>query len=75
MIIGNEATLSTSLSILNNDRFEIANLRNKTLILISDTPSYLDELPTVNALTGGDSAPIRLKHLNSHGSLQYTGEL
>lgn len=58
---GHGKVVSTSLKGLNSDRFEIANVREKNLILISDSELYTGKLEILKQITGGDLLNARLK--------------
>ena len=62
MLVGEEATLTTTLRDLQNDRFEGANLTGKRLICINDTDTFKGDLSMLKAITGGDSIIGRTKH-------------
>jgi len=65
MLLGNRDILSTTLHSLNNDRFELAHLKFKRLVCISDTPLFFVDLSIIKAITGGDTVPIRYKFANT----------
>ena len=62
MLVGAEATLTTTLRDLQNDKFEGANLTGKRLICINDTDTFRGDLSVLKAITGGDSIIGRTKH-------------
>ena len=62
MVVGSEATLTTTFRDLNQDRFEGLNLIGKRLICINDTESFKGDISVVKAITGGDSIVGREKH-------------
>ena len=62
MLVGEEATLTTTLRDLHMDKFECANLTGKRLICINDTEVFKGDLSTLKAITGGDSIIGRVKH-------------
>ena len=53
--IGKESAITTSLKVLNSDRFEITNLVGKKLISIVDSTFYKGDVSVLKMLTGGDS--------------------
>lgn len=60
-LVGISSTITTSFKALNNDTFEITNLREKKLILINDAEFYQGNMAVLKALTGGDLLKGRRK--------------
>ena len=60
--IGKESAITTSLKVLNSDRFEITNLVGKKLISIVDSTFYKGDVSVLKMLTGGDSLMGRTKY-------------
>jgi putative DNA primase/helicase len=59
---GDKNTVTTSLSSMNNDRFEPINFKNKSLISISDSERFKGtNLSPLKMLTGGDRIQGRIK--------------
>ena len=81
MLVGEEATLTTTLRDLQNDKFEGANLIGKRLICVNDTETFKGDLCVLKAITGGDSITGRTKHasgsfeVRAHGRLVVTGNV
>ena len=81
MLVGEEATLTTTLRDLQQDKFEGANLTGKRLICINDTETFKGDLYVLKAITGGDSIIGRTKHASGsfevrpHGRLVITGNV
>jgi P4 family phage/plasmid primase-like protien len=57
MLIGKENTHSTTMTDLNTNRFEPANLRGKRLVLMSDEDKYAGGIGILKSASGGD--PLR----------------
>ena len=57
MLIGKENTHSTTMTELNGNRFEPANLRGKRLVLMSDEDKYTGGIGILKSASGGD--PLR----------------
>ncbi len=55
MLIGDENTHSTSLENICENRFEVANLYNKRLVICPDEDRRIRGLSTFKSVTGGDS--------------------
>lgn len=62
-LVGQHGTVITSLKALNNDPFEVYNLKDKYLIIISDTEFYRGDLSILKQVTGGDPLKARVKFL------------
>ena len=60
--IGKENQATTDLKNLEQNRFEVAGLYAKRLVVINDSSRYGGEVSTLKALTGGD--PIRFEKKN-----------
>lgn len=60
-LIGDRGTVVTSLRSLNNDGFEVYNLKDKHLIIISDTEYYSGDLSVLKQAVGGDPLKGRIK--------------
>ena len=57
MLIGKENTHTTTMTDLNTNRFEPANLRGKRLVLMSDEDKYTGGIGILKSASGGD--PLR----------------
>lgn len=75
MLVGEEATLTTTIRDLQNDKFEGANIVWKRLICINDTEVFKGDLSTLKALTGGDSLMGRIKHESGSFQVRSRGRL
>lgn len=62
VLVGEEATVTTSLRDLNTDKFEGSNLSGKRLVVINDTEGFKGDLQVLKAITGGDSIQGRNKY-------------
>lgn len=61
ILSGEEDVLASSLKSLNNDRFELANLKDITLVYLTDNDNYQGDLGQLKKLTGGDLLQGRIK--------------
>ena len=68
VMVGKEATHSTTLKALNQDQFEIANLIGKKLLLINDADKYSGNLNVLKSYTGGDS--LRGRKMFTQGTIE-----
>jgi putative DNA primase/helicase len=72
MIIGKENTHSTTMTDLNTNRFEPANLRGKRLVLMSDEDKYAGGIGILKSASGGD--PLRHEDKGKKaGTFQFRG--
>jgi phage/plasmid-associated DNA primase len=63
-LVGVKAIVSTSLNALSSNPFELVNLRNKRLILISDADNCQNsDYSTIKSITGGDILMGRQKYI------------
>ncbi len=74
-LIGDTGTVVTSLRSLNNDPFEIYNLKDKQLIIVSDTESYSGDLSILKQVVGGDPLKGRIKFVQGNMDLYVSGIL
>jgi P4 family phage/plasmid primase-like protien len=58
---------TTTLHKLEGSRFETANIKDKRLVVITDSERYSGEVTTLKALTGQDSLPYEVKFQQSTG--------
>ena len=54
LLVGEENTVTTELKLLNQNRFESANLYEKRLVFINDSGKYGGDVDMLKALVGGD---------------------
>lgn len=62
-MMGQEATLSSTLELLCKNSFEMANLRNKKLLVLNDASNYRGEVSTIKRITGNDLLQARIKYV------------
>ncbi len=74
-LIGDKGTIVTSLRSLNNDPFEIYNLKDKHLIIVSDTEYYSGDLSILKQVVGGDPLKGRIKFVQGNVDLYVSGIL
>jgi phage/plasmid-associated DNA primase len=72
-LVGNNGTVITSLRSLNNDSFEVYNLKDKQLIIISDTEFYSGDLSILKQAVGGDPLKGRIKFVQGGKDLYTKG--
>jgi len=72
-LVGKEGTLTTSLKSLSGDHFELSNLQNKKLILISEAEDYTGDLSILKALVGNDALKGRIKHVSGSREINPAG--
>ena len=73
-LVGLHNTGSTTLSVLEHNRFEIAGLIDKLLIIVADSSHYRGEVSVLKAITGGDPVRIERKY-QSAGTATYFGNV
>lgn len=61
LLIADSGTLSTSLKILNNHKFEAFNIKNKALLYITDSYMYQGDIGVLKTITGGDKLQGRIQ--------------
>jgi putative DNA primase/helicase len=72
MLIGKENTHTTTMTELNTNRFETANLRGQRLVLMSDEDKYTGGIGILKAASGGD--PLRHEDKGKKaGTFQFRG--
>ena len=74
-LMGKEATVTTSLKGLHSDAFEVANLRGKKLILISEAGAYKGEANILKLITGDDALKCREKYVQKSEDLVPEGRV
>jgi phage/plasmid-associated DNA primase len=74
-MIGDQGTVVTSLRSLNNDPFEIYNLKDKHLVIVSDTEYYSGDLSILKQLVGGDPLKGRMKFVQGNMDIYMSGLL
>ena len=62
-LVGQKNVISTNLKTLVSDKYEVANLKGKSLILINDCEEYSNDLGILKQITGGDLLSGRKKYL------------
>lgn len=72
-LIGDQGTVITSLRSLNNDAFEVYNLKDKHLIIISDTEYYSGDLSVLKQAVGGDPLKGRIKFIQGSHDIYTRG--
>jgi putative DNA primase/helicase len=72
-LIGPQNTLSTSLKLLETNRFESANLHGKRLVYIADSERYTRNASKLKALTGGDQIRYERKFVQGGNSFRFKG--
>jgi phage/plasmid-associated DNA primase len=73
-LVGEKMTYSTKLKQLEDNKFEVAALRNKKLCLVNDSDKYAGEVSTLKNITGCDSVRFEVKgKQQGEESFTYTG--
>ena len=71
--IGEANTATSTLSNLENNRFETAKHHGKSLALINEAGRFGGQLNMLKAMTGRDHIPLEIKHQQQNGSFVYGG--
>lgn len=71
-LIGETNTHSSSLDVLCQNNYEMANLHGKRLVTFSDEDKYSGRLGSFKAITGGDLLRAEQKHKTAYG-FRFTG--
>ncbi len=71
-LVGGRNVHTTTLKKLEGGRFETANLKDKRLVIITDSDRYTDEVSTLKAITGQDSIPFEQKFKQAKGGFTPT---
>jgi phage/plasmid-associated DNA primase len=66
-LVGEKNTATSELKHLENNRFEMANVFDKRLILITDAERYTGDVSMLKAITGGDPVRLERKYVQSNG--------
>lgn len=66
-LVGTRNSHTTTLDALENSRFECASIKDKRLVLITDSDRYGGQVSKLKALTGQDSLPYEVKFKQSTG--------
>jgi phage/plasmid-associated DNA primase len=74
-LIGKNLCVTSSLNRISKDPFEIANLANKKLILISENENWTTQTSTLKMISSGDPLPGRIKHLQGSFEINIIGVL
>lgn len=72
-MVGMENTISTSLSNINNDRFETINFKNKMLVSVSNSETFKRNVVQLKRLTGGDQIRGRIKLTQGSFDFNFNG--
>lgn len=72
-LIGINNKVSTIFSLLNNNTFELTNLKNKTLVAISDSEKYHGPTTQLKNLTENDRLRGRIKQVQGEFDFYYYG--
>src|SRR5690348_7519751 len=60
-LVGYENTYSSSLATLQNNRFELANIIYKKLVVLPDQPQWAGPVDVLKAMTGQDLLRVEIK--------------
>ncbi len=71
-LVGMRNVHTTTLKKLENERFETASLKDKRLVVITDSERYTGSVSILKALTGQDSLPYEVKFKQSSGGFTPT---
>lgn len=74
-LIGDKGTVVTSLRALNHDSFEVYNLKDKQLIIVSDTEFYSGDLSILKQAVGGDPLKARIKFVQGGFDIYVNGAI
>ena len=72
-LVGERNSVTTDLKQLEQNKFEVASLYGKRLVLINDSNRYGGEVSTLKAITGGDPVRLEKKNIQQSGSFIYQG--
>lgn len=75
LLVGEGKNLATSLKHMNNDRFEAVNLRDKTLVTISNTDNFSGNIAILKQMTGGDVIKGRIKLVQGAFDISFEGNI
>ena len=68
--LGHQNVHITNLAVLENSKFETANLLNKKLVVINDSVQYAGSISVLKALIGQDMLNMERKHENAASPFQ-----
>ncbi|PSF30994.1 ATPase [Aphanothece hegewaldii CCALA 016] len=71
-LVGMRNVHTTTLKKLENERFETASIKDKRLVVITDSERYTGNVSILKALTGQDPLPYEVKFKQSHGGFTPT---
>ncbi|MDV3002434.1 MAG: hypothetical protein N5P05_004089 (plasmid) [Chroococcopsis gigantea SAG 12.99] len=71
-LVGQRNVHTTTLKKLEGGRFETANLKDKRLVIVTDSDRYADGVSTLKAITGQDSLPFEQKFKQAKGGFTPT---
>ncbi|GFE72052.1 phage/plasmid primase, P4 family [Chroococcus sp. FPU101] len=71
-LVGFRNVHTTTLKKLENERFETASIKDKRLVVITDSERYTGNVSILKALTGQDSLPYEVKFKQSNGGFTPT---
>lgn len=74
-LIGRERVIYTTLKNLNTDRFEIYNLRFKSLINISDAERFEADVPILKQIVGSDPLNANIKYIQGSVEIKKVGNV
>lgn len=74
-MVGKEATHTTMLSALENNRFETAKLFGKKLAVVTDAEKMVGDVSVLKAITGQDPLRFEEKNKQTGDSFMFTGML
>ncbi|NBD32496.1 MAG: DNA primase [Cyanobacteria bacterium] len=66
-LVGRENVHTTTLKKLEESRFETATIKDKRLVVVTDSERYAGSVSVLKALTGQDSLPYEVKNKQSTG--------
>ncbi len=72
-LVGINNFITTDLVNLESNRFESANLKDKSLIVINDSPQYRGKASVLKSITGLDPIRYEMKYLNSDKKFKISG--
>ncbi len=75
VVMGRENYYTTTLKELELNRFETANLYGKRLVAITDAESFIGDVTTLKAATGGDDLRYEVKNVQAAQPYTFTGGL
>ncbi|MBF0187302.1 MAG: hypothetical protein HQL50_05190 [Magnetococcales bacterium] len=73
--VGEQNVHATTLRLLSNNRFELASIHGKSLVLITDSDQFRGSTEILKAITGGDKLRYEVKYQQSGRSFIFSGVL